>query len=235
MTEEKQLELTQEQPEISAEASERALASVAERLNMQPEPAKSTTGQLSLNVQTMREIYQIATIFSMSNLVPESYRGRKDSVGHANCFVALSMGFELGIPPMMALQKIYVINGKPGIEAQLAIAMANQRAPIVGPIGYDEGGKGDEQFCVAYAIDKRTRERVEYRMTIQDAKDAGWYNKSQSKWQTIPKLMLRYRSAAYLIRTNYPDAIMGLQTREELEDLDTEESSVESVAQRLSV
>lgn len=171
-----------------------------------------------LNVELMREIYQIATIFSASNLVPECYRGGDKSVGRANCFVALSMGFELGIAPMQALTHITVVNGRPGIDGQLAVALANKRAPIKGGIRYEEGGKGDDQFCTAYSIDAESGERREYTLTIADAKTAGWFNKSHSHWTKDPKLMLRYRSAKYLVNTNWPDALMGMHTVDELED-----------------
>ena len=190
---------------------------------------------LSLSVQTMREIYQIAGAFSMSNLVPEAYRGRKDTVGHANCFVALTMGFELGLPPMQALTHIVVVSGRPAVDGQLAIALANRRAPIVGPIRYDEGGKDDAQYCTAWAIDKATTDRVEYTITIKDVKDAGWWGKTASQWQKIPKLMLRYRSASYLVRSNYPDAILGLSTKEEMDDIASETSTAKAVTERLHV
>lgn len=171
-----------------------------------------------LNVELMREVYQIASIFSASNLVPECYRGGDKSVGRANCFVALSMGFELGIAPMQALTHITVVNGRPGIDGQLAIALANKRAPIKGGIRYQEGGEGDEQFCCAFAVDAETGEQREYTITIADAKAAGWFSKSHSHWHRDPKLMLRYRAAKYLVNTNWPDALMGMHTADELED-----------------
>lgn len=220
---------------ISEEKTESALRKAGGELwgevTKQPDNYNSP---LALNVQTMREIYQIAQAFSMSNLVPEAYRGKPNSTGHANCFVALSMGFELGLPPMQALTHIVVVNGRPAVDGQLAIALANRRAPIVGPIRYDEGGKNDEQFCVAWAVDKATKERVEYKITIADARAAGWLDKGMSHWKKDPKIMLRYRAASYLIRTNYPDAILGLSTKEELEDIAAENSTAKDAAERLA-
>jgi hypothetical protein len=221
---------------IDEEKTQQALSVVGDRL-WGDLPAEQKQGgyqsPLALNVQTMREIYQIATAFSMSNLVPEAYRGRKDSVGHANCFVALTMGFELNLPPMQALTHIVVVNGRPAIDGQLAIALANRRAPIVGPIRFDEGGKGDEQFAVAWVMDKATKQRVEYKMTIAEARAAGWLDKNMSHWKKDPKIMLRYRAASYLIRTNYPDALMGMTTREELDDM-AEEPTSRAISERLA-
>ncbi len=62
-------------------------------------------------------------------------------------------------------------------------------------------------------------------VTIALAKKEGWYNKRGkdgkeliSKWQSMPELMLRYRAAAWFVRTHAPEIAMGLQTVEEVRD-----------------
>ena len=51
------------------------------------------------------------------------------------------------------------------------------------------------------------------------AKAEGWYGKKGSKWVTMPELMLRYRSATFLIRTTAPEIALGFQTTEEWRDV----------------
>jgi hypothetical protein len=51
------------------------------------------------------------------------------------------------------------------------------------------------------------------------AKNEGWSTKSGSKWKTMPELMLRYRAAAFLIRTTAPEIGLGLYTTDELKDI----------------
>ena len=181
---------------------------------------------IMLNVELMGDVYKIARLFAASSLVPECYRGGEKSVGLANCFAALSMGFELGITPMQALSHIVVVNGRPAIDGQLAISLANRRASIIGGIRYEEGGKEDQQYCTAWTQDKETLERKEYTITIADAKKAGWFAKSHSHWNKDPRLMLRYRAASYLVRTYYPDAVMGLHTIEELQDVEATKKTI---------
>jgi hypothetical protein len=216
---------------IDETATNNALAT----LGITPARQTQSSTPMMLNVEMMREIYQIASIFSASNLVPECYRGGDKSVGRANCFAALSMGFELGIAPMQALSHIVVVNGRPAIDGQLAISLANKRAPIKGGIQYEEGGEGDAMFCTAFAIDAATQKRREYTITIGDAKKAGWLSRSSSHWQKDPKLMLRYRAASYLVRTSYPEAVMGLHTIDELQDAQAakQEESTVSIMERL--
>ena len=50
-------------------------------------------------------------------------------------------------------------------------------------------------------------------------KAEGWYDKSGSKWKTMPDQMFRYRAAAFFARAFCPDVLMGLQTVEETRDV----------------
>jgi len=56
-------------------------------------------------------------------------------------------------------------------------------------------------------------------VTIKLAKDEGWAGKTGSKWKTMPQLMLMYRAGAWFGRTYAPELTMGLQTREEAQDV----------------
>ena len=50
------------------------------------------------------------------------------------------------------------------------------------------------------------------------AQKEGWLGKSGSKWQTMPSLMMKYRSAAFWARVYCPEISLGLMTSEELTD-----------------
>jgi hypothetical protein len=56
-------------------------------------------------------------------------------------------------------------------------------------------------------------------VTIQMAKDEGWYSKAGSKWKTMPELMLAYRASAFFARVHIPQALMGVQVEGEVEDV----------------
>jgi hypothetical protein len=175
-------------------------------------PAPAVIGNNRYSMDRLQALAKFANTLGKSDYTSDKNKGH-------NALAAILLGDELGINPVQALCHIHVIAGKPNIDAQLAISLANRRAPIKGPIRYEETGEGDKLQCTAWAIDKATGEKVSYPMSIQDAKDAGWYGKSGSMWQKIPKLMLRYRSATYLIRSHYPEVMMGVYTRDEVEDI----------------
>ena len=56
---------------------------------------------------------------------------------------------------------------------------------------------------------------VSLSMAIKD----GWFHRNDSKWQTMPEVMLKYRAATFFGRLYAPELLMGLQTIEELEDI----------------
>jgi len=58
---------------------------------------------------------------------------------------------------------------------------------------------------------------------MEMARKEGWVSKSGSKWVTMPQLMLRYRAAAFFIRTTAPELTMGLHTDDEIIDIEARE------------
>lgn len=172
-------------------------------------------GQFATLLDTARfeHLWRLANTFAASDLVPQQFRGKP-----ANCFIALQMAFRLGVDPMMLLQCCYIVHGKPGIEAKLAIALANHSGKFHGPIRYALTGSGKTRACTAYATDKASGEDVSQMVTMEMAEAEGWTKKDGSKWKTLPDLMLQYRAAMFLIRLNCPEVLMGMSSTEELED-----------------
>jgi len=163
-------------------------------------------------------IQRIAKMFCNSTLVPEQFRGEKN---FGNCVIALNMAQRLNADALMVLQNLYVVYGNPSWSSKFLIALFNQCGRYTS-IKYRETGKKgtDSQGVIAYTTEKLTGEVIEGpEVTISIAKAEGWTNKKGSKWLTMPDQMLRYRAAAWLIRTTAPELSMGLQTREEIIDV----------------
>jgi len=168
-----------------------------------------------LDTAKFEHLWRISTAFSRSDLVPDQFRGKPE-----NCFIGVQMAIRLGVDPFMFLQSCYVVHGRPGIEAKLAIALANSSGVFIGPIRYKLEGDGKQRKCTAYATVRETNETIEMTVDWAMVQAEGWADKKGSKWLTIPEVMFRYRSAMLLIRTHCPEVIMGMQSKEELEDLD---------------
>lgn len=171
---------------------------------------------------------RMANLFSASSIVPEVYRskGEKDYTSRGNCVIALDMALRMGANPLMVMQNLYVVHGRPAWSAQFLIATLNQSGKF-SALRYEFQGKEgqDDWGCRAVATELATKERlVGPLITISLAKKEGWYSKKDkngketSKWQSMPELMLRYRAAAWFVRAYAPEIAMGLQTVEEVRD-----------------
>ena len=162
-------------------------------------------------------LQRMANMFVGSTLVPEQFRGEKN---FGNCVIALNMAQRLGADPLMVMQNLYVVYGTPSWSSKFMIAMFNQCGRYES-IRYEETGKKgtDTQGVIAWAKEKSTGEILKGpEVTIGIAKKERWFDKDGSKWKTMPEQMLRYRAAAWFIRTTAPELAMGLQTVDEVKD-----------------
>lgn len=162
---------------------------------------------------------RMARCLSASTLVPRDYQGEK---GMPNCLIALEMANRIGASPFMVMQNMYIVNSNPAWSSKFLIACVNMSGRFATPIQYEWTGKEgtDEWGCRAYATDKAGNVVKGSKVTIAMAKVEGWYNKSSSKWKTMPELMLQYRAGAFFQRAYAPELSMGLMTAEEVRDIE---------------
>lgn len=167
------------------------------------------------NLQGFELAQRAAKALSQSSLVPKEFQGNLP-----NCMIALELAQRIGASPLMVMQHLYIVHGRPGWSAVFMIASFNQCGRF-SALRYEwSGTEGkDDWGCRAWATEKGSGEKIVGPIiTIGLAKKEGWYSKGGSKWQSIPQLMLMYRAASWLVRTHAPEISMGLQTTEELAD-----------------
>ena len=166
---------------------------------------------------------RVATALSKSTLIPKDYQNNLP-----NCLVALNMANRLGADPLMVMQNLYVVHGRPAWSSQFLIANANASGKF-SPLRYRNIGTPgkDDYGCICHAVCNQTGEVLEsVPITIAMAKAEGWYSKNGSKWQTMPDQMLRYRAAAFFVRSYAPELSLGIQTDHEVADvIDAEPAS----------
>jgi len=169
-------------------------------------------GSLFLDVALFEHAQRVGNLLSSSNMVPDHFR---NNIG--NCVIALNLSKRWDADVFMVMQNMYIVHGRPGIESKLAIALVNATGKFT-PIQYRFNA--DKTACTAYAKNTKTGELCEgVEVNIKMAKDEGWFSNKGSKWQTMPTLMLQYRSAMFFARAYCPEALLGMQSREELQDV----------------
>lgn len=180
---------------------------------MAKQPA--AVGNVWTDSKEYNRIGQMAQMISKSNLVPQSYQGKPE-----DCFLALQFAVRLGMEPLTVMQNLYVVKGKPSWSGQFCMALiranpafSNVRLVYTGTKGTDNRGA----YVTAIRVsDGSVVDGTE--VTIAMAKAEGWI--SNPKWKNMPELMLAYRAAAFFARVHCPEALLGIQTAEEVEDVD---------------
>ncbi len=168
-------------------------------------------------------IQRIAKALSQSSMIPKEFQNNLP-----NCIVALNMANRIGADPLMVMQNLYVVHGKPSWSSQFLIATFNSCGRF-SAIRYKWVGNpvDDTYGCQAYATELASGE-VLYgaTVTVGMAKKEGWTEKTGSKWKSMPQQMLMYRAASWFVRAYAPELAMGLHTRDEVEDAGEVTSSV---------
>lgn len=210
------------------------------------------------NSESFALMQRAANLLANSTLVPVAYRTMKEVKEYGkvvayednpnaipNCVVALNMAQRMGADPLMVMQNLYIVEGRPSWSSQFIIAAINSCGRY-SPLRFDISPKGAAieveyetsewvnkvktnvkktiklvpRTCVAWAIELATGDRLESPEVSMDMAVAeGWITKNGSKWQTMPEVMLRYRAAAFFGKTYAPELLMGLQTAEEAHDI----------------
>jgi hypothetical protein len=156
---------------------------------------------------------RVAKVFSTSDLLPKEY---KNNIG--NCVIALDMAQRMGANPLMVMQNLSIIMGRPCWSSQFLIATLNQSGKF-SPLRFEDSTeKGGSTR--AWAVEKSTNEKLFGVWVSMDmAKAEGWESKTGSKWKTMPELMRRYRAASFFTKQFAPELSMGFQTVEEVVDI----------------
>lgn len=230
-------------------------------MNAQSQMSNSNQSVGLLNLEAFELSQRIAKMLSSSTLVPEQYRATiqkkagKDEYGNqlwreepnpnglSNCVIALNMSNRMGADPLMVMQNLYLVNGRPSWSSQFIMAGINSSGRF-SALRFELEDLGEKEVecvetvwenrkpkkisktvkihdfsCVAWAIERETGERLESsKITIEMAVKEGWYTKEGSKWQTMSEQMLRYRAASFFGRVYAPELLMGLRSAEEEQD-----------------
>ncbi|MEG1992786.1 MAG: hypothetical protein RR056_05315 [Acetivibrio sp.] len=168
---------------------------------------------------------QMAKALASSTVVPKEYQGN-----FANGIVAIEMAQRIGTSPLMVMQNLNVIQGRPSWSAQFLIAMANGSGKYDFELQFEETkDQNGKPFSCQCWTERRGRRVDGIVIDMDMAKAEGWSSKNGSKWLTMPQVMLRYRAASFFVRMNCPELALGLYTKEEVLDGDLKEYPLEDM------
>lgn len=162
------------------------------------------------NGEQFQMAMQAAEMLATSSMVPTTYQNNPGS-----CFIALNTALRLRMDPLMIMQNLYVVQGRPSWSGQFAIALVNI-CPKFELTWFEFRNGQDFQAGVRMCAQLKTGQQVYGTwITPEMVKAEKWGN----KWQTMPEQMYQYRAAAFFARTNCPEALFGLSVEGEAEDM----------------
>lgn len=229
------------------------LAQTATEIPASPRPNLNgfATGATVMPVvpRSLAEVAMVAAAMMKVGLVPDGYEasGASEDERHdktkARLMIGIMKGAEIGLPPIAALSAIAMIDNRPTIWGDGAMALV-QRSGVVlkiesgfqsmpegeGGAAPDRGGGRPQRprltdfpqtLTAVYRIWRKGQDiPYEGRFSVQDAMRAHlWGNAHRRVWLEYPKRMLMARARAYALRDGFADCLMGLSIREEIEDV----------------
>lgn len=164
-----------------------------------------------LSLQSMDDAFRFAKMVSASDFAPKDFKGKPES-----CLLAIQHGSEVGLSPMQSLQSIAVINGRPTIWGDAALALV-QSSPVCEYVREYFEGEGKTLTAVCEAKRRGYPAPTVVRFSVSDAEKAGLLGKS-GPWSQYRDRMLQLRARGFALRNAFADALRGLITAEEAQD-----------------
>jgi len=139
--------------------------------------------------------------------------------------VAILHGLEVGLSPMIALQSIAVINGRPSLWGDGAMGLVQSSGKLE-TIKEWIDGEGDKRTAYCRVIRRGDPEPKIGKFSVADAKLAKLWGKTgktgqPTPWVTHPDRMLQMRARAFALRDAFADVLRGLAIAEEMRDVET--------------
>jgi hypothetical protein len=168
-----------------------------------------------VSLESFEQLWRFATCIAKSPFAPKGMETPEAIVP------AIQLGLEIGLSPMAALQNVAVINGRPGIYGDAALALVRASGLCE---AYTQKTEGAGDTLAAVVTSKREgHEPLTHRFSVADAKKAGLWGKS-GPWSQYPERMLLFRARGFNLRDNFGDVLKGLRTTEELSDIPAEKT-----------
>src|SRR5215203_3346409 len=176
---------------------------------IQSEDSKRITIAGGVTFTDAEQVMQFARMMALGNIaIPDHLRG---NVGA--CLAIVFQAVEWRMSPFSVANKSYSVNNRLAFESQMIQAVILQRAPIRGRFKVEYTGEGERRRCKVSAELADGTGTVEY-----ESPEIGKITpKNSPLWKSDPDQQLFYFAGRSLCRRHFPDVILGVYDRDELE------------------
>lgn len=179
-------------------------------------------GENGIKLQSFDDLQRFATAIFNSAFKPKGFESPADIM------IAIQCGAEIGIGPARAVQSIAVINGRPGIYGDLALALCRSSGLLLG-YSCKITGEGDTRVATVSVTRRPVVAGLEPEVTtrsfrVADAVQARLWKKA-GPWTEYPERMLEFRARSWALRDGFGDVLCGMAIVEEMQDMKAPASS----------
>lgn len=170
--------------------------------------------QHQVPIQEFSDNWRMATQLAKSTIIPQTYQNKPENV-----IVAIGMAQKLGLDPFTIMQNLNIIKGKTSWSGSFCRTLIEKSNKFTNLHLVFVGEKGTDSYgCYMEGTNKESGQIIKGpEVNIKMARAENWT--SNTKWINMPELMLSYRATSFFARVYVPEALNGVQTTEEIEDI----------------
>lgn len=162
-----------------------------------------------LAFKDMGQVMEFSKLMAVSGqAVPKHLRGAPGA-----CLAISLQALNWRMDPFAVANKSYMVNDRISYEAQLVQAVVEQRAPIKGRIKGEVSGEGSTRKWTLRCTSAEDGNEI-----IYEGPEIGKITtKNSPLWKADPDQQLWYYSVRAMCRRHFPDVLLGVYEKEEIE------------------
>jgi hypothetical protein len=175
-------------------------------------------------VRTFQGVQQLANVISSMESSPSHLRGKP-----ADCFRVTVQAVKWRMDPFAVAECTSLVHGRLCYEGKLVAAVLRSMGAIVGRLEHEITGKGQDAAITITGMPKGGKKPCSVSGTVREWRTIGKDkngNRIDNAWDKQPETMLVYRGTRQWARLFTPEAILGVYTPDELEDVREVEATV---------
>lgn len=196
-----------------------------ETLQTIQQTTQQTTQEVAENpLEIYKGQFKIAMQYAKSDLVPPTFKGKPENV-----VIAMGLSEKIGIDLYTIMQNLIIVKGKTGWTGSFCKTLIERTGKYTDIEYVYVGEKGKDNFgCYVQAIQKSNGKIVKG-TTVDVAMVKAEHWNTNPKWNSMTEQMLGYRAASFFARLHCPEALSGIYTAEENEDMTQSTQEVQTV------
>lgn len=183
----------------------------------------TTLGFLQAAVTTFEGVQKLAELMARMGTMPAHLQGKP-----ADCFRVVVQAAKWRMDPFAVAECTSLVHGRMCYEGKLVAAVLTAMNAIEGRLHYEISGKGQDASIVITGTARGSKPQSlsgtvkEWRTYGKDKNG----NRIDNAWDKIPEDMLVYRGTRQWARRYAPEAVLGVYTPDEAEEIREVEATV---------